>query len=234
MALLVAIGENIWMIDGDNVSFHGFAYPTRSVIVRFPDGGLWIWSPIKLSDQLRSEIESLGQPAHLVSPNKLHHLFLKEWHAAFPDAELWGPASTIAKHRDLPFRPPLTDEPPAPWARQIDQCWVRGSFTMDEIVFFHRPSRTAILADISQNFSSRWLRDNWASWQRPIAYLSDIVEDKGSAPFDWRLTFIGRKPLREAKAKILGWNPQKVVMAHGEWQANDGREFLARAFEWMG
>ena len=140
----------------------GFAYPTRSVIVRLQTGGLWIWSPIKLGEQLRNEIQSIGRPAHLVSPNKLHHLFLGEWHAAFPDAALWGPASTIRKRGDLPFQVPLVDEPPPAWAGQIDQCWVRGSFVMDEIVFFHLPSRTAILADLSENFSSKWLLEHWA------------------------------------------------------------------------
>jgi len=234
MTAFVPIAENLWVLDGDNVDFHGFAYPTRSVIVRLPSGGLWIWSPIKLDDKVRNEIQSIGRPAHLVSPNKLHHLFLGEWHAAFPDAALWGPASTTRKRGDLPFQVPLVDEPPAAWAGQIDQCWVRGSFVMDEIVFFHLPSRTAILADLSENFSTKWLLEHWTPWQRALARLSSIVEGKGYAPLDWRLTFIHRQKLREAKTKILSWNPGKVVMAHGEWQAENGREFLARAFEWIG
>ena len=234
MATFVPIAENLWVLEGENVDFHGFAFPTRSVIIRLRTGELWIWSPIKLDDKLRNEIQSIGRPAHLVSPNKLHHLFLGEWHAAFPDAALWGPASTIRKRGDLPFQAPLVDEPPVAWAGQIDQCWFRGSFVMDEIVFFHLPSRSAILADLSENFSSKWLLENWAPWQRALARLSSIVEGKGYAPLDWRLTFIHRQKLREAKAKVLSWNPSKVVMAHGRWQAENGKEFLARAFEWIG
>lgn len=234
MATFVPIAENIWIVDGDNVNFHGFPYPTRSVVVRLQNGGLWIWSPIELSDRLRSEIQTIGQPAHLISPNKIHHLFLGDWHAAFPDAELWGPASTIRKRGDLQFQSPLNDEPPAAWVGQIDQCWVRGSFVMDEIVFLHLPSRTAILADLSENFSSKWLLENWAPWQRSLARLSKIVEGKGYAPLDWRLSFIHRRKLREAKAKVLSWDPRKIIMAHGEWQSENGREFLARAFEWIG
>lgn len=230
----VPLAENIWIVDGDNVNFHGFAYPTRSVIVRLQDGGLWVWSPIALDDEVRREIQTIGIPAHLVSPNKLHHLFLRDWHAAFPQAQLWGPASTIGKCPDLPFQSPLGDGPPPAWAGQIDQCWVRGSPAMDEIVFFHLPSRTAILADLSENFSHRWLCENWSPWQRPVARLSKIVEGKGYAPLDWRLTFVRRGKLHQAKAKILGWDARNVVMAHGEWQAENGRDFLARAFEWMG
>jgi uncharacterized protein DUF4336 len=233
MATLVPIAENIWIADGNNVDFLGFRYPTRSVIVRLQNGGLWIWSPIALSE-LAGEIETVGRPAHLVSPNRLHHLFLGDWHAAFPGAALWGPASTIRKRSDLPFQSPLTDEPPAPWAGQIDQCWVRGSFTMDEIVFLHQASRTAILADLSENFSATWLVENWAPWQRYLARLSNIVEGKGYAPLDWRLTFVHRRKLRQARAKMLGWHPRNVIMAHGEWQAGNGSAFLARALEWIG
>lgn len=138
------------------------------------------------------------------------------------------------RRNELPFQPPLTDEPPAAWAGQIDQCWVCGSLAMDEILFLHLPSRTAILGDISENFSSEWLRENWAPWQRCLARSSKIVEGAGYAPLDRRLSFVGRKKLREAKAKIMGWKPSKVVMAHGEWQAENGEAFLARAFEWIG
>ena len=68
MATFVPIAENIWIVDGDNVNFHGFPNPTRSVVVRLQNGGRWIWSPIELSDRLRSEIQTIGQPAHLISP----------------------------------------------------------------------------------------------------------------------------------------------------------------------
>jgi hypothetical protein len=233
MVAFAPVADNIWILDRHNVNFNGFPYPTRSVVVRLQNGDLWIWSPIELSESLGSEIQTIGRPAHLISPNKLHHLFPGDWHAAFPDAQLWGPASTLRKRRDLPFQSPLIDQPPAAWGGQIDQCWVRGSFAMDGIVFFHLPSRTAILADLSENFSPKWLLENRAPWERSLARLSKIVEGKGYAPFDWRLSFIQRTKLREAKAKVLNWDPRKVILAHGEWQAENGREFLVRALEWI-
>jgi Domain of unknown function (DUF4336) len=231
---LSAAGDDIWIAEGDVVSFYGFPYPTRSVVVRLQDGGLWIWSPIALSMDLQRDIDAIGTPEHLVSPNKIHHLYLGEWHSAYPKARLWGPASTIKKRSDLEFEPPLVDEPPAAWKGEIDQCWFRGSPVLDEIVFFHRASRTAILADLSENFSERWLHDNWAPWQRAIARLWGIVEGKGYAPLEWRLSFIDRTALRDERAKMLDWNPKQVIMAHGEWQRDAGKDFLTRAFSWAG
>ena len=46
-------------------------------------------------------------------------------------------------------------------------------------------------------------------------------------------SFIKPAKLREAKAKVLNWDPRKVILAHGEWQAENGREFLVRALEWI-
>jgi hypothetical protein len=79
--MLEPLGSNLWFADGGNVSFKGFAYPTRMAIVRLAEGGLWIWSPIHISDALESEITALGPVRHIVSPNALHYLFLAEWHS---------------------------------------------------------------------------------------------------------------------------------------------------------
>ena len=91
-ALLEPIASGIWIAEGLDVCFHGFPYPTRMVIIRLSNGNLWIWSPVELSEGLRAELARLGPVRHLVSPNKLHHLFLSSWRDCFPQAQLWGPA----------------------------------------------------------------------------------------------------------------------------------------------
>ena len=152
--MLEEIGDSIWLVEGEIVSFYGAPYPTRAVVARLNDRKLWVWSPIALTPALRAEIDQLGAVAHLVSPNKLHHLYLQDWKAAYPEAEVWGLRSTIKKRKDLQFRQPLEDEPPAEWDGLIDQAWFRGSPFLDEAVFFHIPSSTAILADLSEQFFS--------------------------------------------------------------------------------
>ena len=98
------LAENIWVAEGDIVDFHGFPYPTRSVIVRLASGALWCWSPVALTPALKTAIDRIGRPLHLVSPNKIHHIYLQDWKAVWPDAALWGPASTIRKRPDLTLR----------------------------------------------------------------------------------------------------------------------------------
>ncbi len=231
--MLQKIGTDIWLVEGECVSFYGFPYPTRSVIIRLKDGGLWVWSPIGLTDELTDEIKALGPVVHLVSPNKIHYLFLSDWAEIFPHAKLWGPASTIEKCPELKFEAPLTDVPPCAWEGEIDQVWMQGSPALDEIAFHHLSSSTTILADLSENFSEDFLRKHWKPWARWIARRWKIVEGWGYAPLEWRLSFIFRKQARAAKARILNWRTVQVVMAHGEWQKEDGQAFLKKAFAWL-
>ena len=107
--MLEEIADTLWCVEGEIVSFYGFPYPTRAVIARFDNGDLWVWSPVKLIHELRNRVDGLGRVAHLVSPNKLHHLYLEEWKAAYPDAQLWGPKSTIRRFPKLTFREPLRE-----------------------------------------------------------------------------------------------------------------------------
>jgi hypothetical protein len=231
--VLEQVHETLWVADGQIVRFFGAPYPTRSVIARLENGDLWVWSPIKLTTDLRAEVDRLGPVRHLVSPNKLHHLYLQEWKAAYPEASLWGPQSTIKKRADLSFREALKENSPPEWLADIGQAWFRGSFAMDEIVFFHRPSATAIVADLIQTFSDHFLKQYWG-WWRFLARLDGLTQDQACAPLEWRLSFINRAPARRARDKALSWNCQRVIVAHGEWPRAGGSAFLARSFRWLG
>lgn len=230
---MLRVHDSLWLADGEIVKFFGAPYPTRSVIVRLKSGDLWIWSPVKLTTTLRADVARLGPVRHLVSPNKLHYLYLQEWKAAFPEASLWGPQSTIRKCPDLSFREALTDTPPPEWGADIGQAWFRGSFALDEIVFCHRPSATAIVADLIQTFSPEFLRKEWGFW-RFVAQLSGLTRSQGKAPIDWRLSFLDRAPARAARDKVLGWNCDTLIMAHGEWLRSGAGAQLVKSFRWLG
>jgi hypothetical protein len=231
--MLKSVGPDLWVGDGGIVSFYGSAYPTRMAVVRLSDGDLWLWSPVELTPTLESEVRELGTVRHLVSPNKLHHLFLGQWQTAFPEARLWGTASTIAKCKTLTFQGSLADEPPADWAGQIDQFYFPNSVFLDELIFYHRASKSAIIADLSQTFSDAFLARHWPWWLRLIARRSKMVEGWGHPPPDYRISFRHRKSARRKIDTLIGMHPEHVIVAHGEIVRTDGEAFLRRAFSWL-
>jgi hypothetical protein len=182
---------------------------------------------------LEGEVRELGPVRQIVSPSNLHYLFLREWQAAFPDAKLWGTAATVAKRPDVTFAGTLTDAAPSDWSGQIDQYLFTNSPFVQEVIFFHRASRTAIIADLSQTFSQAFLETHWPWWLRAIARLSKTVDGWGRAPIDYRISFRDRATARPKIQALIAQEPERVVVAHGEVVRSDGKAFLLRAFSWL-
>ncbi len=207
-----------------------FPYPTRMAVVRLADGGLWIWSPIELNDALAAELEALGPVRQLVAPNKLHHLYLGAWAERFPDARLHAPPGLAEKRRDLHFHAELADAPDPAWAGQIDQVVFRGSFFLEEVVFFHRASGTALVCDLVQRFDPATL----TGWLGLLMKLWGLTGPDGSTPREWRASWLDRKAGRAALTTALAWSPERLVIAHGVLPQENGGAALARGLRWLG
>jgi Domain of unknown function (DUF4336) len=132
--------------------FFGIPFGSRMTVVRLDDGTLLLHSPIHLSQSLRSELDLLGPVKHIVSPNKLHHLFLEAAVGTYSEAKLYVPPGLVEKRPEFSYGALLTDRAPDFWAGVLEQLVVRGSRFMQEIVFFHHRSRTLIVADLCENF----------------------------------------------------------------------------------
>ncbi|MGO4870585.1 MAG: DUF4336 domain-containing protein [Roseiarcus sp.] len=229
-ALLLEFGPGVWIREGPVVPFvAGFPYPTRMAVIRLSDGGLFVWSPVALSPALRREVDALGPVRCLVSPNLLHHLFLGEWKAAYPEARLFASPGLRRRRTDLAFDADLGDAPDPIWAADIDQVLVSGSFIMTEAVFFHRGSRTAIFADLIENLPRDWFK----GWRGLLARLDGIVAPNPGAPREWRASFVNRRAARRALGRILAWPIERVLIAHGEPARVDGAAFVRGAFAWL-
>ncbi len=194
------------------------------------DRDLWVWSPIALGDALAQDVAALGPVRHLVSPNKLHHLSLGAWQRRFPEARLYASPGLARKRPDLAFDAELSDAPESAWAEDIDQVIFRGSFFMDEVVFFHRASHTALVTDLVQRLDPR----ETPGWRGLLMRLNGLVGENGSTPREWRASFWNRRAGRAARDMALAWKPQRLVVAHGMGVEKDARDVLARALSWLG
>ena len=227
--MLVPFGENLYFADGPTVSFFGIPYPTRMAIARLATGKVWVWSPIALTNELASAVEAVGPVGYIVSPNKLHHLFLPEWKDRWPDARLYAPPGLARKKKQLHFDAELGDQPDGVWMGDIDQAVFRGSFALVEVVFLHRASRTAIFGDLIQRFPESAAQGFTGLMMR----LGHIVGPQGSTPGDWRLSFLSRGAARAARRMVLDWKPQQLLIAHGDCATAGATEIIANALSWI-
>ncbi len=225
------IEANIWLYEGSTVNFYGFPFPTRMTVVRLADGMLWIHSPAKLTDELKQEVLKLGDVAYLIAPNKLHHLFLQEWITAFPKALKFSSPGLAKKRKDVKFDRELTDTAEREWDTEINQAVFRGSPAMEEVIFYHIPSKTLILTDLIENFNPLTL--NW--WQRMLARFAGILHPNGKMPIDWRLSFLfgDKNKARQSLNTILSWHPENIIISHGECVFGNGTKFVKNSFLWL-
>ncbi|MEJ2515677.1 MAG: DUF4336 domain-containing protein [Gammaproteobacteria bacterium] len=229
MAALREFGPSIYVADGPAVPFFGFPYTTRMALVKLSGGDLWAWSPVALTDELIEAVNALGPVRYIVSPNKIHHLFLAEWTRQWPDARLYAPPGLARKKPDLHFSAELGDEPDSAWEKDIDQVIFRGSAAMEEVVFFHRKSRTAIVGDLIQRFPEAAAK----GWKGYLMRFDSLVGKQGSTPREWRLSFLRRKQTRAAREKLLAWQPDKLLIAHGECVDARASPVIEEALSWI-
>ena len=228
--MLKTIATNIWIYDGDVVPFYGFPYTTRMTVIRLSNNSLWIHSPEKLNPALQKELETLGKVSFLISPNKLHHLFLEEWISAYPEAKTYAAPGLIEKRKDIDFTKELSDLAESEWGNEIGQHMFIGSSVMKEVVFFHIQSKTLILTDLIENFNE----NHFSGWKKIVAKLTGILSPNGKTPLDWRMSFIfGKSKARKSLDTIISWKPENIILSHGECVFGGGLKFLKKSFSWL-
>jgi hypothetical protein len=198
-------------------------------VARLSDGSVWVWSPIALTRELAHEVQSIGPVRHVVSPNKLHHLFLQAWADHWPEARLYAPPGLARKKAALPFHAELDDQPISSWEADIDHVVFRGSFAMEEVAFFHRASRTAIIGDLIQRFPGEHL----SGWKGLVMKFGGLAGENGSTPRDWSASFLRHGPARAALRKVLEWNPERLLIAHGSCAQSGAADIIAAALRWI-
>jgi hypothetical protein len=235
---LKPVGEDLWVADGPIVRMAylgtSIPFPTRMVVVRLANGGLFLWSPTEPDEGLRSEIDALGPVRHLVSPNKIHYAHVAAWKRAYPGATAW--ASPGARERaasqgaEVSFDADLGDGPEGAWSEDLDQLVFRGSRFMEEVVFFHRGTSTLIWRTSSRTSSRARSggvavagtvgRRGGPRRQGAHGPAADVLWGQGSGPGVVRAD--GRLGAGEGDR-----GPRALVR-------RDGTAELRRAFRWLG
>lgn len=229
MPELQVFAENVSIVDGSTVHAMGIPFPTRMVIVNLADASLWVNSPVSVPPNLLERIIALGAVRYLVAPIKLHVWRLEEWHALFPDAELWAPPQVPNQFKNLPFAGTLGNTPPDAWAGDLDQLLFRGNWFAEEIFFFHKKSRTVILGDFIQNHPMAKGRP----LLNALFKLAGVSYPDGGVGLDIRLSFTNRILARRSLEKLLSWDFDKLIIAHGVCIEKDAKPFVERAFGWL-
>jgi Domain of unknown function (DUF4336) len=226
-----AFAHHVWIVDGPPVRDFGVLFSTRMTVVLLANGSVWVDSPVPVPFETLKRITVLGPMSYLVAATPRHVWRLEAWHALFPDAQLWVPRTSplTLKKEHLPYTGTLGDRPNPAWADDFDQLAFKGNPLIEEVLFFHRASRTVILDDLIQvhpSVKGKPLRN-------ALFKLLGVAFPQGGVPIDIRLSFTQRRLARRSLEQLLSWDFDKLIIAHGACIEHDAKRFVEQAFHWL-
>jgi hypothetical protein len=223
--------KNVLIVDGPPVRDMGVMFTTRMAAVKLSDGSMWVNSPVFVPFDTLKRITELGPVRYLLAATPRHVWRLAAWHALFPAAQLWAPRPTpfTFKKGHLPLTGILGDEPPQAWKDDFGQLAFKGNPLIEEVLFFHKQSRTVILDDLIQIHPML----KGKPFRNALLKIGGVASPDGGVPLDIRLSFTNRDRARQSLEKLLSWDFDKLVIAHGVCIEKDAKPFVERTFRWL-
>lgn len=211
------------------VHYGGMDFSARTTLIRLRDGSLLVHSPSPVDDELTRAIEPLGRVEHIVAPGSYHYFHVSDWQEAYPNATTWICPGVERKQPGLHFDWLLGDRSPTAWEDEIDQVLVRGTRFIWEVAFHHRASRTLVLTDLVENIGDAtpgaegvvlklWWKGVFRMWNRP----------KPAPEYQWGWS--DKAAASACLERILAWDFDRVVIAHGDCIEEDAHARLREAW----
>jgi len=220
------VADRIWLHEYP-IRYAGIRVNARMTVIRLASGGLVIHSPAPFDEPLAAAVAARGPVAAIVAPGDYHWMYAHTAQRAFPDARTWLCPGVRRKAPDLRFDEELGDQAPALWADELDQVLIRGTAYIREVVFRHRPTRTLVVVDLLENITPRTPGTNRALriWFR----LLRMWNRPAPAPEYW-LGWRDQAAVRACMERILAWEFDRVVLAHGDLIERDAHAVVEHAW----
>ena len=231
--MLQKLDPQLW-VKKQAQKYYGLEVGTRMTMIRLEQGDLVIISPVELDQQEIAEINALGKVAYIIAPNSFHYLYLQACQNVYPQAQVFlalglenkVPEMEGAKviPQDMPdFNGELLwmqfvgFEVPAP--TKISQ--------LNEVVFLHPASKSLIITDIAFNFDS-----NFSLVTQLASRLLGCYQKLRPSILE-KLVIRNREAIKDSILRVLEWDFERVIMAHGTIIENNGKQKLREGYEWF-
>jgi len=220
------LDSDVWYLDKP-FKMMGFELGGRMTVVKLVDGSLLMVSPVKMNAEDLAELDRLGPVRHVVAPNLMHHLYVGDAKAAYPDAKLYLPPGLTDKRKDLVPDGILSDQPPPALAAEFEQHLVQGMPKLNEVVFFHKKSRTLIQTDLAFNVTQM------SSWLGRILFTLNGALGGVRATKVLRRLIADSSATRRSIEKILAWDFDRMIITHGDVVRSGAKTEFAAAYQFL-
>jgi Domain of unknown function (DUF4336) len=229
--MLRQIDREIWVAE-QPLRYFGLSVGTRMTVIRLENDELAVISPIQVDDRILSQLNELGTVKHIIAPNLYHYLFAASFKTFYPNAIFWAVPGLAIKKPDLLIDRVITTDLNS-LGNGIESIFFDGFRTiglsgfdsLNECVFFHAVSRTLILTDTAFHFDR--------SFPLVTQLATSILGGYNSLSPSLleRIATTEKQQVQKAVEKVLNWDFDRVIMAHGSIVEENDKEQFKRGYE---
>jgi hypothetical protein len=224
--MLRQLDTDLWVAERP-FKYLGAEVGLRMTVVRLPTG-LLVHSPVRFDESIRTALEAIGPVRFIVAPNRFHHLFATDYRSAYPDATLLGAPGLEHKREDLRFDAIIDEALPPEVYAGFDHQVFHAFAPLNEIVMFHRASRTVLFTDLIFNVNYP---------QSRLAGFLLRLDGAGGGPavprsFRLLIRWNGERARHEL-ARILAWDFDRATFAHGDLIEHGAKAAVSAAWSFL-
>ncbi|ATC65249.1 hypothetical protein CMV30_15525 [Nibricoccus aquaticus] len=220
---LELIADDVWT-DHEPMRFAGLPLGRRVTAIRTQADEVVVFSPLSWSHARQAELEALGKVSLMVVPSRWHDRYFDQYMDKLPGCRFAGSAGVRANHESWNLVPL---ESCAETLREFEWYTLPGMPSVEETVFFHRPSRTLVLADVLFNLG---LGETMTT--RLLFRLAGIGPSPGPSRLE-KFLIRDRRAFAEGWRRVLAWDVARIAVGHGQVIDREAKRVLREAYAYL-
>jgi hypothetical protein len=220
-----ALADGLWRVERRLRLPGGLVLPAAMTIIRLPSAKLFVHSPVPFDEDVAGALARLGSVSVVLAPNSFHYLFVADYLARFPGAELFIAPGLRERVPSLPAASTVGPGSTASWERAVEAIIFGPVGSFSELVLFHAASSTLVLTDLAFNmtrFDRALDRIGWRLFGVPPRFGPSRTG---------RFTLLrDRAAARPFVRVIAERNFRRILVAHGDPVETNARGEFERAF----
>ncbi len=244
---------NMATISSPFARFGVFKVGGRATIVKLQTGSLAVFSPVALTDDVRSKIQSMGNNVKYISAMDIeHHIFITPWAKEYPQAEVIGVEGLPEKREKDPatkgvkFSHVFTQSNKKDmriseeFDREFEYEFLH-SHPSKELIYYHKPSKTMIEADFIFNLPAyeQYSKSGEAATSGVLTKLFTGVMNTRN-DITWQRRFVwyllsskDRGGFSDSVNRMKRWELQRIIPSHGDVIESEAQSVFDKITRWF-
>lgn len=225
----------------------------RATIIKLQTGALAVFSPVALTDDVRSKIQAMGNNVKYISAMDIeHHIFITPWANAYPQAEVIGVEGLPEKREKDPATKGINFSHVFTQSNKMDkriseefdnefEYEYLHSHPNKELIYYHKPTKTMIEADFIFNLPA--YEQYSKSGEEPTAgILTKLFNGLMNTRNDitWQRRFLwymagskDRTGFSESVKRMKRWEVERLIPSHGDVVESGAQGIFDKITQWF-